>query len=167
MLRKLAALVGVLLLFATPGDAQDKAAPGPMQQDGVLSQADMDALTATRIAGLKAALQLTPEQSKYWPALEEAMRARAQGRQQRLMALVSKLDSSEEADPVALMRQRSDNLIARGTDLKKLAEAWQPLSQTLSPEQNRRMRIFAVHFLHLVKGAVEERQMLMEEEGAD
>ena len=167
MLRKLAALVGVLLLCATPGDAQDKAAPGQMQQDGGLSQADLDALTDTRIAGLKAALQLTAEQSKYWPALEEAMRARAKGRQQRLMALASKLDQPEEADPIALMRERADNLIARGTDLKKLADAWQPLSQTLSDDQKRRMRVFAVHFLHLVRGAVEERQMQMEEEGAN
>ena len=167
MFMKLAGLVGLVLFFTTAGYAKDTAASGPVQREAVLSQADINALTDTRIAGLKAALQLTPEQSKYWPALEEAMRARAQGRQQRLMALASKLDSSEEADPVALMRQRSDNLIARGTDLKRLADAWQPLSQTLSDDQKRRMRVFVVHFLHLVRGAVEERQMQMEEEGAD
>jgi LTXXQ motif family protein len=167
MLRTMAGVGGVLLLFATPGYGQDKAAPTPMQQEGGLSQADLNALTDTRVAGLKAALQLTPEQSKLWPALEEAMRARATGRQQRLMALAAKLNSPGEMDPVGLIRERADNLIARGTDLKKLADAWQPLSQTLSPEQKGRMRIFAVHFLHLVRGAVEERQMLMEEEGTD
>ena len=167
MLRTMVGAVGVLLLLAAPGDAQDKATPTPMRQDGGLSQADLDALIDTRIAGLKAALQLTPEQSKLWPALEEAMRARATGRQQRLMALAAKLNQPGEMDPVVLMRERADNLIARGTDLKKLADAWQPLLQTLSPEQNRRMRIFAVHFLHLVRGAVEERQMQIEEEGAD
>jgi hypothetical protein len=167
MLRTMVGAVGVLLLFAAPGDAQDKAASTPMQQNGRLSQADLDALTDTRVAGLKAALQLTPEQSKLWPALEEAMRARAKGRQQRLVALAAKLNSPGEMDPVVLMRERADNLIARGTDLKKLADAWQPLSQTLSPEQKGRMRVFAVHFLHLVRGALEERQMQMEEEGSD
>jgi hypothetical protein len=167
MFLKLAGLAGLILLFATPGYAKDAAASGSMQRDAVLSQADMSALTDTRIVLLKAALQLTPEQSKYWPALEEAMRARAQGRQQRLMALASKLDQPEAADPVALMRERADNLIARGTDLKRLADAWQPLSQTLSDDQKRRTRVFAVHFLHLVRGAVEERQMQMEDEGAE
>lgn len=164
MRTKLAGLAGFLFVLAIPGYAQDRAV---MQHEGVLSQADMNALTDTRIAGLKAALQLTPEQSKYWPALEEAMRARAQGRQQRLMALASKLEQPGELDPVALMRERADNLIARGTDLKKLADAWQPLSQTLSDDQKRRMRVFAVHFLHLVRLAAEERQTQMEEEGAE
>jgi hypothetical protein len=167
MLMKLAGVAGLILLIATPGYAKDTASSGSRQQEAVLSQADINALTDTRIAGLKAALQLTAEQSKYWPALEEAMRARAQGRQQRLTALASKLKQPEEVDPVALMRERADGLIARGTDLKRLADVWQPLSQTLSDDQKRRMRVFAVHFLHLVRGAVEERQMQMEEEGDD
>jgi hypothetical protein len=32
---------------------------------------------------IKAALQLTPDQEKYWPAVEDAIRARAQNRQAR------------------------------------------------------------------------------------
>jgi hypothetical protein len=37
-----------------------------------------------RIDLVKAALQLTPDQQKYWPAIENAIRARAEDRKARL-----------------------------------------------------------------------------------
>ena len=37
-----------------------------------------------RIDLVKAALQLTPDQEKYWPAVESAIRARAEDRKARL-----------------------------------------------------------------------------------
>ena len=42
-----------------------------------LSAADLNALTDARVAIVKSALQLTADQEKYWPAIEEAIRARA------------------------------------------------------------------------------------------
>jgi hypothetical protein len=50
-------------------------------------EADWSVLTNERIAVFKAALQLTPEQQKYWPAVEEAIRARAQTRETRLATM--------------------------------------------------------------------------------
>ena len=47
------------------------------------SQSDTKRLTDLRVGLVHAALQLTPEQEKYWPALEEAIRARSAGRLQR------------------------------------------------------------------------------------
>ncbi len=41
-------------------------------------QSDMKRLTDLRVGLVHAALQLTPEQEKYWPALEEAIRARSE-----------------------------------------------------------------------------------------
>jgi hypothetical protein len=40
------------------------------------STADLKSLTDARVAMTKAALQLTPDQDKYWPAVEDAVRAR-------------------------------------------------------------------------------------------
>jgi len=40
--------------------------------------ADVGTLTDMQINLVKAALQLTPDQEKYWPAIEEAIRAKAQ-----------------------------------------------------------------------------------------
>src|ERR1041384_2773574 len=79
-----------------------------------LSPSDLKALTDARIALVKAALQLTPEQEKYWPAVEDAIRARSTGRQQRLGALRSRLDNQQrDVDPFALLQRRADNMAQR------------------------------------------------------
>ena len=141
---------------------------GRMEEQQKLSQRDLKALTDARVGLVKAALQLTPEQEKYWPALEEAIRARSTGRQARLAALAEKLRGQPaNVDPAELLRERADNLIQRGTELKKLVDAWQPLWQTLKPDQKERMRILARGVLRLVWNAVEERRMGMEEEDGD
>ena len=141
---------------------------GRMQEQRKLSQSDLKALTDARVALVKAALQLTPEQEKYWPALEEAIRARSTGRHERVAALAEKLRGQPaNVDPAELLRERADNLIQRGTELKKLVDAWQPLWQTLKPDQKERMRILVRGVLRLVWNAVEERRMGMEEEDGD
>ena len=56
-----------------------------------LSASDWNALTDFRIELVKGALQLTPDQAKYWPAVEEAIRARAKNRQARVAKTVETL----------------------------------------------------------------------------
>jgi LTXXQ motif family protein len=102
--------------------------------------------TDARIGIVKAALQLTPEQAKYWPAVEEAIRNRAMGRQVRLAALSRQRDQGD-SDPIDIVRHRADALAQRSAELKQLADAWQPLAATLTPEQKQRLRFFAVNIL--------------------
>ena len=127
------------------------------------STADLSALTDARIGIVKAALQLTPEQAKYWPAVEEAIRNRAMGRQVRLAALSRQRDQGD-SDLVDVVRRRADALAQRSAELKQLADAWQPLAATLTPEQKQRLRFFAVNILRLVPRAVELRRQ-NEDEG--
>jgi hypothetical protein len=135
---------------ATPAFAQDTRP--------TLSQADWNALTNERIAIVKAALQLTPEQQKYWPAIEEAIRARAQTRQQRLTSIEARLDQQPlSVDPIDFLHKRADALVQRGTSLKNLADAWQPLYQSLNPDQKRRMRLLMVDVLRDLRDAVQTR----------
>ena len=47
----------------------------------------------------------------------------------------------------------------RGADLKKLADAWQPLYQTFTPEQKRRLGFVAVSALRELRDGVEERRI--------
>ena len=64
----------------------------------------------------------------------------------------------------------SRNLTERGTNLKKLADAWQPLYQTLNPDQKARLRLLAMHVVREIKEAVRDRRMEMmelEEDEAD
>ena len=109
----------------------------------MLSRADLNALTDARLGVIKAALQMTPDQVKYWPAIEEAVRARAAGRLSASSLWLHSGNKGGDADPVALLQQRASNLIQRGTDLKKVADAWEPLYKTLTDEQKQRMRLFA------------------------
>ena len=166
MLKGTAGLLTALLVTGSSLTyAQAPSSSAGMQDRPRLSQADLKALTDARVALVKAALQLTPEQEKYWPALEEAIRARSTGRQARLAALAEKLRGQPaNVDPAELLRERADNLIQRGTELKKLVDAWQPLWETLKPDQKDRMRILARGVLRLVRNAAEERRMEMDED---
>jgi hypothetical protein len=62
------------------------------------------------------------------------------------------------------LNRRADALAQRAADLKKLAAAWQPLYQTLTPDQKRRMGLLAVSALRELRTAIEERHMQAEEE---
>ena len=108
-------------------------------------------------------MQLTLEQAKYWPAVEEAIRNRAMGRQVRLAALSRQRDQGD-SDPIDIVRHRADVLAQRAAELKQLADAWQPLSSSLTPEQKQRLRFFAVNILRLVPRAADLRRMQNEDE---
>jgi hypothetical protein len=126
-----------------------------------------------RIDLVKAALQLTPDQQKYWPAIENAIRARAEDRKAGLAKIAETVgkradESSVEVfrnrDPIAFLQRRSEALAQRSADLDKLAEAWQPLYKTLSPEQRQRMAALAIFVLHDMSDVVERRRAQSEDE---
>jgi hypothetical protein len=60
-------------------------------------------------------------------------------------------------DPIDFLRRRADALAERSTDLKNLANAWEPLYKTLSPDQKQRMAFLALYVLHEVRNVAEER----------
>jgi len=111
--------------------------------DPRITQADMTAVMDARIAVVKAALQLTPDQAKYWPAVEGAMRTRTQTQYAQMTAMADVFASGREVDPIALSRRRADAMAQRATELRRLADAWEPLSRTLAPNQKERMRLLA------------------------
>jgi hypothetical protein len=110
-----------------------------------------------RINVVKAALQLTPDQENslcatstcFWPPIEDAIRNRAKNRQARIANAAARVNELRDRSPVELlsdrdainfMRRRADALAQRSADLKKLADAWQPLYATLSQDQRRLSR---------------------------
>jgi hypothetical protein len=130
------------------------------------SAAEWNNLTDMRIDVVKAALKLTPDQEKYWSAIEDAIRARAKNRQARLTEAEKRVTSLREGNPVEVLRNRdpvdflqwrADALAQRSADLKKLAGAWEPLYKTLSPDQKQRMAFLALYVLHEVRNAAEAR----------
>ena len=135
-----------------------------------LTATDLAALTDARINIVKAALQLTPDQEKYWPPIEDAIRARVKNRQARIESVAKRVERVRERgaieaigdrDPVAFLHRRADALAQRTADLKKLAAAWQPLYQTLTPDQKRRMGFLTIVGLREIKSGLEQRQTTM------
>ena len=104
MLKGMIALLTVLFVAgSSPAHAQDTSGPR-------LSQTDMNVVTDARLGIVKAVLQLTPEQAKYWPPVEEAVRARAEARYRRIAAIDERLSQKRDVDPVELLRGRADAL---------------------------------------------------------
>jgi hypothetical protein len=163
MLKLLAAGATALFVTLSPtAFAQAPSALGPAR----LSATDLTKLTDERIAIVKSVLQLTPDQEKYWPAVADAIRFRAQNRDARFARITetvgkmsdeSASDVLQNRDPVAFLDRRADALAQRSQDLKKLADAWRPLYPTLSPEQKQRMAALTIFAMHQVANALEQR----------
>lgn len=94
---------------------------------------------AARAAQLKADLRLTPEQDKNWAGVQGALvdvwRKQAEERQSWRNARANEAGST---DLIEQMRKTGDDQIERGNNLKKLADAAQPLYASLDDQQKRR-----------------------------
>jgi len=165
-----AVAVGVTALFVMAAPPAYAQATSDKEH---LNPANLSALTDMRIDIVKAALQLTPDQEKYWPAIETAIRDRAKDRQARIAEAQKRADelrgsnaaeALRDRDTVAFMRRRANALEQRAADIKKLADAWQPLYQTLKPEQKKRMGFLALAVLRDMTDVREQRQARFEEE---
>ncbi len=164
-------VVGATALFLTASPIANAQTPSATPER--LNAADRNTLTDLRIDLVKAALQLTPDQEKYWPAVESAIRARAEDRKARLAKIgetvgkradESRVEAMRNRDPITFLQRRSEALAHRSADLDKLAEAWQPLYKTLSPEQRQRMGAIAILVLHDMSDAVERRRAQSDDE---
>jgi LTXXQ motif family protein len=160
MIKQIAVAATAVLITSTPlAQAAETSSTVGMRQP---SAADLNALTDARVGIIKAALQLTPEQEKYWPAVEEAIRARAKNRQARLERVAELRDSSPmeavgQRNPVELMQRRAEILSQRAADLKKLGDAWEPLYKTLTPDQKKRMAFATYAAMRGIRDAIDRR----------
>ena len=163
-------VIGTTALFLTASsvaNAQSAQTSQTSPSATPVSAEDQKTLTDLRIDLVKAALQLTPAQEKLWPPVESAIRARAEDRKARVAKIQetvgrradeSRAEVLRNRDPIAFLQRRSEALAQRSADLDKLAEAWQPLYKTLSPEQRQRMGALALFVLHDMSDAVERRR---------
>lgn len=148
-------------------------AQSPMETSGRFNAAEWNALTDLRVDLVKNALQLTPDQEKYWPAIENAIRARAKNRQARVEKIMettgaraqeTPIEAMRNRDPVSFLNRRADALAQRSADLKQLAAAWQPLYGTLSPDQKRRMAALTLFVIRDMSDAIEQRRLQSEDD---
>ena len=164
-------VVGATALFLAASPIAHAQTPSATPER--LNAADRNTLMDLRIDLAKAALQLTPDQEKYWPAVENAIRARAEDRKARVAKISetvgrradqNPIEILRNRDPIAFLQRRSEALAQRSADVDKLAEAWQPLYKTFSPEQRQRMAAIAIFVLHDMSESVERRRAQSEDE---
>ena len=159
-----------LFLVASPVALAQTRDPTPLEER---QGADQNTLTDMRVDLVKAALDLTPEQEKLWPRVESAIRSNVEDRRARVAKVretVGKRADQNSAevlknrDPIAFLQRRSEALAQRSADLDKLAEAWEPLYKTLSPEQRQRMGALATLVLHDMSDVIDRRRAQSEDE---
>ena len=166
---------GVTALFITASPLAYAQAPtgGAVER---LGAADVNTLTDARINIVKTALQLTPDQEKYWPAIEDAIRTRMKDRQARIANAAARRNELRDRSPIEVLRdrnpvefihRRADALAQRAADLKRLGDAWQPLYQTLNPDQKRRMAALTIYVLREMRSAAEQRRLQTEADDAE
>jgi hypothetical protein len=167
MLNTISAGMTALVVITGPSlaFAQNPRAEAALQR---ITAADLNALTDARVAIVKGTLQLTADQEKYWPAIEEAIRARAKARLARLEPITtgaaeradgSAIEVLRDRNPVEFLNRRADALAQRSADLKKLAAAWQPLYQTLMADQKRRLGLLTMIALSELRDRAEQRRI--------
>ena len=162
-------LLGTTALFLTASSIANAQSAQTSPAATPVSAEDQKTLTDLRIDLVKAALQLTSAQEKLWPPVESAIRARAEDRKARIAKIQetvgrradeSRAEVLRNRDPIAFLQRRSEALAQRSADLDKLAEAWQPLYKTLSPEQRQRMGALALFVLRDMSDPAERRRLL-------
>ncbi len=132
-----------------------------------LSEANWKVLRDARIGMVKAALQLKPDQEKYWPAVEKAIRERAEARYKRIEAVRERTKQGGGVDPIELLRSRADALTQRAASTKILADAWAPFYPTLDADQKERMRFLIRRTVGQMRTAMETLRMRALDEQGD
>ena len=146
-------VTAVLIGFAPLAHSQTRVLDRPAADTPARSSQDLRRSTDLRVGIVKRALQLTPEQEKYWAPFEGALRARSEGMHKRLAVLREHV-RQRDVDLFQLLRERADNLAQKGAELKKIVDAGQPLWQSLGSDQKERMRVLGRRVLGMVKSAV-------------
>lgn len=142
----------VVSLAANPGAGPGNGPGAERAARWQPSPEDRAILTDARIAGLKTALKLTPDQEKLWPGVETALKDvakdRAARRDQARAAREAARTANTMPDPIARMRDMATRLDAGAADLRKIADAADPLYKTLDEAQKRRLNVLLRQQFH-------------------
>ena len=136
----IAAAAGWLLVAGPAAHAQSK----PSDAGGsaiieVYTDADAAAVLNARIAALKTVLELSPDQQKLWPPVEEAIRKVATASVTRGK---QRSEAAAPSDFLDVIERVADAEATRAADLKSFVAATRPLVASLSEAQKNRMPAF-------------------------
>src|ERR1700741_1387128 len=116
MWKTFAAGVTVLTIAGTTLASAQQQAPAERPHHVQLTADDIAAFTDARLAALKTALKLTPEQEKNWPAVEQALRDNGTARIARRDAQRA---AGPQIDPIERLRNHADAMTARPDAMRR------------------------------------------------
>jgi hypothetical protein len=104
------------------------------------TEADRAAFFEARLAAMKIGLRLTAEQEKLWPAVDAALRDNFKARAELLAKWrAARRPATGTADPIFELRERAERATEIATLTRRLADALEPLYQSLDQAQKRRL----------------------------
>ncbi|HTR12584.1 MAG TPA: Spy/CpxP family protein refolding chaperone [Roseiarcus sp.] len=147
MFRHLFPPLAVAIALAA-GTAMAEQSAGPVGLDRMQNwAADHEALLNAKLGGLKAGLNLTPEQEKYWGPFENAVREAEKLHMQHMLARTERMRERVEGaqggpgaqtpSPVDRLDAWAMGLAEDAAALKNIADAARPLYDGLNDQQKR------------------------------
>jgi len=125
---------GAFVDAASARDREVRAERNPLTASQIVARED------ARTARIKADLRLTPEQERNWPGFETALHDIGMTRADRQVAFRADREQRKEpGDIIQHLNERARFLADRSADIKKLADAAQPLHASLDDRQKRRL----------------------------
>jgi LTXXQ motif family protein len=100
--------------------------------------ADRETMLDAKLAGMKAGLQLTPDQEKLWSPFEAAVKDAAKARMDAMQKIMQTREQGEHMSPVDFLEAMADRLSQGAADIKKIADAAKPLYASLDDSQKHK-----------------------------
>jgi hypothetical protein len=97
--------------------------------------ADRETMLDAKLAGMKAGLQLTPDQEKLWGRFESAVKNAAKARMDAMQQMMQTREQGERTSPIDHLEAMADRLAQGAADVKTIADAANPLYASLDDSQ--------------------------------
>ena len=135
-----ALIVAGTVAYAQPAPPPAGGPGGPAAR-APMTRADFDSLTDARIAAIQAGLKLTPDQQKLWAPVEQALRANAASRAERMEQWRQRGQNTTRPDFMQRLDQRSEWASKNAASATTLATAMKPFWTSLDDRQKRLLPI--------------------------
>ena len=99
---------------------------------------DRQVMLDAKLAGMKAGLQLTPDQEKLWTPFESAVKDAAKARMEAMRQMMQAHEQGERMSPIDHLEAMADHLSQGAEDVRKIADAAKPLYAGLDDLQKHK-----------------------------
>ncbi len=121
--------------FALTAAAADQSANAPNMERMQHWAADREMVLDAKLAGMKAALKLNPDQEKLWGPFETAVQNGAKDRMNDIQQMMESRGQNERASPIDRLDTWANDLSKASSDVKQIADAAKPLYASLNETQ--------------------------------